>query len=141
MSNLASLVPANPDAAASLEAHLMTGGTLTSWCELHPTFSTVEVMSWVQRDPDFAARYYAAREAGADFLAERMRTVAATASDHPDDVAHRRLQIETDKWLLSRWSPRRYGDKQRVEHAGGVTLHVTTGVPSNDESPQGHLDG
>lgn len=39
-----------------------------------------------------------------------------------DMIEHRRLQIESRKWLLARLMPKKYGDKQHVEHSGSIGL-------------------
>lgn len=104
------------------------GNTLMSWCELNRV-PVRTVHDWMSRDADFAANYARARIDMGDAIAARMRDLAAQPSDHPDDVQHRRLQIDTDKWLLARWYPQRYGDRVGLEHSGGITLNVITGVP------------
>jgi hypothetical protein len=44
------------------------------------------------------------------------------------DVAHRKLQIETRLKLLAKWDPKRYGERQHVEHSGKVGLeHLVAG--------------
>ena len=39
-----------------------------------------------------------------------------------DMIEHRRLQVDTRKWMLSKMLPKIYGDKQTLEHTG--TLNV-----------------
>ena len=46
-----------------------------------------------------------------------------------DMVDRSRLQVDARKWLLSKLAPKKYGDKVGVQHEGGVTLNVVTGVP------------
>jgi len=60
-------------------------------------------------------------------LADDARAIADTPSDHPDDVAHRRLRIETRRWLAKAWNPATYGDSSRVTHAGdaGAPIAIT----------------
>lgn len=114
--------------------HVANGNTLAAWCELPGNPSTRCVHAWLQTDDAFAALYARAREIGGSIIAERLRKLAATPSDHPDDVAHRRLQIDVDKWLLARWFPTKYGDRQHMEHGGGVSIQVVTGVPPAGET-------
>jgi hypothetical protein len=40
-----------------------------------------------------------------------------------DMIEHRRLQVEARKWLLSKLVPKKYGDLQKVEHSGELTLN------------------
>ena len=44
-------------------------------------------------------------------------------------VQHQRLRVDARKWLLSKIVPKVYGDRVAVDHAGGVAINVTTGVP------------
>lgn len=39
-----------------------------------------------------------------------------------DMLGHRRLQVDTRKWYLSKLAPKKYGDKQHVEVSGKLTL-------------------
>ena len=67
-----------------------------------------------------------AREAGCHALADQALNIAdtpmlgvvrtikpdgAVEERHEDMTQHRRLQIDTRKWLLSRWLPKVYGDR------------------------------
>ena len=35
-----------------------------------------------------------------------------------------KLQIDTRKWVLSRMNPKKYGDKQQMEHSGDVAVNM-----------------
>jgi hypothetical protein len=37
-------------------------------------------------------------------------------------VEHRKLRIDTRLKLLAKWNPKKYGDKQAIEHSGEVTF-------------------
>ena len=36
-----------------------------------------------------------------------------------------RLQIDARKWLLSKMLPKKYGDKQQLEHSGSISIADT----------------
>ena len=40
-------------------------------------------------------------------------------------IDHRRLQIDTRKWLIGKMAPKKYGDKQQLEHSGADGGPVT----------------
>lgn len=79
-----------------------------------------------------------ARESGEDYLAAECLQIANTpeAGEETefdkdgnvvrrkvgDMLGHRKLQIETRLKLLAKWNPKKYGDKQQLEHSGGLTL-------------------
>lgn len=48
-----------------------------------------------------------------------------------DMLGHRKLQIETRLKLLAKWDPKRYGDRQTIEHGG--ELRVTSAEEMTDE--------
>lgn len=121
-------VPVNKEKANAICTWVSEGNTLASWCDAN-NVAMRTVHDWLAKDKDFAADYARAREDMGDVIAARMRQLAAEPSNHPDDVQHRRLMLDTDKWLLARWYPNRYGDRTNVEHSGGITVNLTTGVP------------
>ena len=120
--------PVDPAKAEAICQWVSDGNTLMSWCEANKV-PVRTVHDWLSRDAAFSANYARARIDMGDAIAARMRDLAAQPSDHPDDVQHRRLMLDTDKWLLARWYPNRYGDRVGVEHSGGITINLTTGVP------------
>jgi hypothetical protein len=84
----------------------------------------------MDKDEDFVRRIARAREDGYDVIADQCMVLADLEPTDPLHVNWRRLQVETRLKLLAKWNPKKYGDRQTVDHAGGVTLNVITGVPS-----------
>jgi hypothetical protein len=87
------------------------------------------VYHWMDKDEDFVARIARAREDGHDVIADQCVTLADTQPLDQTEVAWRRLQVETRLKLLAKWNPKKYGDRQQLEHGGGISLNVITGVP------------
>lgn len=84
---------------------------------------------WMAQDDELAAKYAHARDVAldaeeAELLAEARRRPADSV-----DAQGQRVLVDTLKWHLSKRRPRDFGDRQQVEHSGGVTLQVVTGVP------------
>lgn len=125
--------PVPQDIADKVCEWLADGKPLEDLCRQPGMPSTRTVREWKAKDEAFAAAYTRAREDGGHVIAERMRITAATPSDHPDDVQHRRLIIDVDKWLLARWFPTNYGDRQSIEHSGGLTLEQ---IVAGSEKPE-----
>ena len=94
------------------------------------------VLQWVSEDPDLAERYTRARSLCLDSMAEDIIDLADTARigqksvskatgleiTEGDMVERSRLQVEARKWLMARLAPKKYGDKQHVEHSGAIGL-------------------
>lgn len=112
-----------------------------SLVSLLPEFAplTDEIWSAWTRAEIAAARAYAdARARRAELLFEEMLTISDTPVEGVktirketengvrtettvgDMIEHRRLQVDTRKWILSKMDPTRYGDKLEVEHSGTV---------------------
>jgi hypothetical protein len=84
------------------------------------------VYDWRAKDVEFAQRFARAREAGFDVMADELEQIAEQPSEHPDDVAHRKLRVWTRLQLLARWSPR-YSERSTVQVGGdpaGVPIQI-----------------
>jgi len=77
---------------------------------------------WLSRREDLRE----ARVIGHDTLASECLDIADGATS--ETVAADKLRIDTRRWLLSRWSPERYGDA-KASGESGATVVVVTGVP------------
>lgn len=116
------------------------GRPLREYCRLPGKPKWRAVYHWLDKDPTFATHFALARERGADAIAEQTLEIAddGTNDTYTDEqgrvrvdqdvVARSRLRVETRLKLLAKWFPHRYGERQQVEHAGGITLQVVTGV-------------
>lgn len=109
------------------------GETLEDYCRQPDTPSSRLVHHWLQKSDQFFSAYTRARAIGGDAIATSLLSLADQGDN--DDVNHRRLQIETRKWLLARWFPTNYGDRLKHEHDANVSLTVVTGVPQPLDNP------
>lgn len=115
-----------PELDEQILAWIADGQTLASFCRKPRTPATRTVEDWKEKDEGFAAAYAHAREIGGAIIAERMRDTAGKRdSTRQDDVQHRRLIIDTDKWLLARWFPTQYGDRVAVTDAEGAPIRLS----------------
>lgn len=85
------------------------------------------VSDWRKAHPEFDEAFLAARDDGYDAIATDCLDIADDTSrdtikgergDAPDTewIARSKLRVETRLKLLSKWDPRRYGDK--MQHTG-----------------------
>jgi hypothetical protein len=93
---------------------------------------------WVveEVDPWFTEQYRKAREAQAELLAEETIEIADTehtstktkewkgiiSHETYDNVDRSRLRIGGRQWLAAKFNPRKYADKQQIEHTGSIEL-------------------
>lgn len=76
---------------------------------------------------DMQTRIAHAREVGGEALAEECLDIA----DGWGDPARDKLRVWTRLQLLAKWFPERYGERQRLDHAGvkDQPITIVTGVP------------
>ena len=104
---------------------IASGRTLRGFARAEGISETV-LYKWAEKDQEFRERVAEARRNGHDRLAEEILSIADESE--PDRVAVDRLRCDVRRWLLSRWSPERYGDAKASGEAA-ATVVVVTGVP------------
>lgn len=127
------------------------GKALLAYCRQPNTPKPQTVYAWMERNPDFADRFARARERGYDAIAQEALEIADTPREGvetteegegrdatkrtvtKDMLGHRKLQVWTRLQLLARWDPKRYGEKVGLDHQGGLSIKVVTGVPRKDD--------
>lgn len=126
----------NPEIAAEILKKLTDGATLTSICKAEnmPRPATVSY-DWTGRYPEFAEAYARARFNGYLAMSDELRDITDTPLEgvktvekftglevhRGDMIEHRKLQVDTRKWLLGRLIAM-YRDKQEIEHKGDINL-------------------
>jgi hypothetical protein len=79
------------------------------------------VYKWIDSREDFRAAIARARDLGYDAIAEGLRDVARGKEGSSGDVMRDKLIVETDLKLLSKWSPKKYGDSVGLKLTDGAT--------------------
>jgi hypothetical protein len=112
------------------------GKSVTEIGKLDHMPSDTTIWNWLRRRDDFFAAYVRARAIGTEAGVEDLEKIAKDGSgdwiELPDgrrvlDAEHvqrSKLRVETKKWALARYNPKRWGDR--------VDMHVTQdeSVPS-----------
>ncbi|MDG3577135.1 terminase small subunit protein [Rhizobium sp. YJ-22] len=120
---------------------LASGLSLRAVCRNKAMPSKSTVFKWLAQNAAFADQYARAREAQADTFVDEMVAIADTpkigqktkrTGDGKVEVTtfdmteHRRLQIETRKWVAARMRPKKYGDRidvdQKTTHEAGDSI-------------------
>jgi hypothetical protein len=113
------------------------GESLRAICRDEGSPSMSMVFRWLNDNAAFREQYARAREAQADAIFDEMLDIAntpmigektkvgsdgKTETTSGDMIEHRRLQIETRKWMASKLQPKKYGDKLDLNVDGKMTL-------------------
>ena len=120
------------DYADEIIEWISAGKMLREYCRQPAKPSWDTVYNWAKANEEFNQRFARAREDGQDVMSEECAALADTPPEGPQDVAWRKLQIETRLKLLAKWNPRKYGDRQQVDHGGGMQITLLTGVPDEE---------
>lgn len=114
------------------------GDTLRDWCRKN-SFSPTTVYDWINSDKLLSERIARAREAGEEIIAQECMEIADNATNdwmeqhgqdgeavgwklNGDHVQRSKLRIETRLKLLAKWNPKKWGERQQIEHSGKVGL-------------------
>lgn len=91
------------------------------------------IYGWLKTHEDFAKNYARAKEIQMDLMAQEILDISDDSSQDtietekgtiPNNewINRSRLRVDTRKWLMSKLAPKKYGDKQTIEHDGGVNI-------------------
>jgi hypothetical protein len=113
---------------------IANGQSLRAICSISGMPSRKSVLRWLEAREDFRRQYARAREAQADFFADEILEIADDSRNdwmdrqNPDGSVTRvvdhehiqrsKLRIDARKWLMSKLAPKKYGDRQTLEHQG-----------------------
>ena len=112
---------------------------MTEYCRLDGKPSRATIYNWMDDDPEFAGQIAHARARGEEVLFEQ--NMAIVDEPPPTDmngrtdsgyVAWQKNRVWARLEMLKRMNPAKYGDKVNLNHEGGVTLNVVTGVSDDD---------
>lgn len=112
---------------------LVEGQSLRSICLADDMPSASTVCRWLAANAVFREQYAHARDAQADTLTDEMLDIADDGSNdwmekknaegavvgveyNGDAVQRSKLRIDTRKWYASKLAPKKYGDRQVLEH-------------------------
>jgi len=105
----------------------------------HPTF-----YRWMIHNPELRTEYARAKTEQLEILADEIAAIADETQPSEivtikadgsrevkivDATEHRRLRIDTRKWLLSKLKPKTYGDKLDLNHGGSVGIQLVNDIP------------
>lgn len=134
---------------------LAEGRSLRSICADKKMPNRSTVFRWLADNEKFRDQYARAREEQADVFFEEIieiadeecTTVRADKHSTSDDdgegntlvvfdttaVMRNRLRVDARKWAAAKLAPKKYGDRQTIEHQGKMTLEsLVAGLEATD---------
>jgi hypothetical protein len=71
---------------------------------------------WMKEDEGLAKSYARATAARADITFDRLADLAGQVRNGKIDPQAARVAADIEKWTLARMSPKKYGDRQEIDH-------------------------
>lgn len=102
---------------------LKKGHSLRQACRAADIPEPSSVLQLTETDDTFASHYAHARVIGWSVRADDLEE---TASDLNIPADHKRIMVDTRKWMLSKMLPKIYGDRLNLEHSGKVSADTMT---------------
>lgn len=127
-----SRVEFSPELWEELLGHIAAGESLRQVCKREGMPHQGSVMRWLAKDESLQPAYAAAMAMRAEFYAEEIVDIADEDCEDAVAAARNRLRVDARKWVACKLVPKKYGEKVDMNHGGGVTLNVVTGVPDAD---------
>jgi Bacteriophage Sf6, terminase small subunit-like len=129
----------NHDIASLICERLGNGESLKAICASEDMPQARTVYRWLMENEAFSDNYARAIIERASHIFEEtleiaddgrndwMEKLSASGeaigwAQNGEAVNRSKLRVDTRKWFLSRMDPKKYGDKQSVEHSGSVSL-------------------
>jgi len=122
--------------------------------DVFPAMSTM--FKWLREHEEFSEQYVKAKQESADAMAEEILYITDTPergmivttkadgtieTKEEDMLGHRRLQVDTRKWLMAKMKPKVYGDKLDMTSDGkalpspilnGISMPNNTNLDINE---------
>lgn len=93
-----------------------------------------DVYQWLKTNETFAKLYASARDDQAETLADDILNIADDESIEPE---HKRIMVDSRKWIAAKLKPKKYGDRQIVDQNVTVSLVdlVTASMKTVEQLP------
>ena len=118
-------------------ALLSEGQSMRTVCKDKEVPASRTLFRWLRTNEEFCQQYTRAKQESADALTDEMLDICDDGSNdwmesnakgdkgyefNGEHLQRSRLRVETRKWLSSKLKPKKYGERQHLEHSGEIGL-------------------
>jgi hypothetical protein len=121
---------------------LSDGESLRAICADEGMPDKTTVFRWLSKHEEFRTQYAKAREEQADALFDEIIDIADDGSndwmerknadgdnigwtENGEALRRSALRVDARKWIVSKLLPKKYGDKQQVDHSGSIKVVIS----------------
>ena len=124
----------NKSLATEICTRITNGESVRKICEEKEFPSRPTVYAWLLKYEDFLNQYEEAKKIQVDKFAEEIMDIADDSTNdymereskngekyealNQENIGRSRLRVDTRKWLMGKLRPKKYGEKQQMEHSG-----------------------
>ena len=129
----------DPIEASKICEWIAHGKTLREYCRKKGSVQWRTIYKWLDKDEEFRSAFARARDTGCEILFEECLELIDTPPTmcgsegneriDPSFINWQKNRVETRFKMLSKFNPKRFGDKLGVEAEGNISLNISTGVP------------
>ncbi len=135
-------------AAFVICSRLANGESLRNICAEGHLPSARSVHRWLNENDNFRQQYAHAREAQADHLFDEILDITDDGRNdwmerrgdedagwvtNGENIQRSKLRVDARKWMAGKLRPKKYGDKQEIEHSGAVSVNVVDYSKAKDD--------
>lgn len=104
------------DIAEELCARIAQGNSLSKVCEADDMPTVACIYKWFGKYPELVELYARAKEDSADADQDRLDQIAEKVLTGEYEPQQARVAADIIKWSASKKRPKKYGDRQTIEH-------------------------
>ncbi|MFI3903973.1 terminase small subunit protein [Ochrobactrum sp. S1502_03] len=109
-----------PEMEEAIINGLMDGYSLVQICASDTMPNRRTILRWMEDDEAFATRCARAREIQADLMDDKI--IQLIDDVNVENASAMRVKLSALQWRAAKLAPKKYGDKQEVEHTGQVIM-------------------
>lgn len=109
-----------PEMEEAIINGLVDGFSLVQICAGDNMPNRRTILRWMEDDQAFATRCARAREIQADLMDDKI--IQLIDDVNVENASAMRVKLAALQWRAAKLAPKKYGDKQEVEHTGQVVM-------------------
>lgn len=105
------------------------------------------IFKWLRDNPSFSEQYARAKEIQAEAFSDELLDIAddgvndfveiqkkngAVVLCDQENIQRSKLRVDTRKWLMSKFAPKKYGDKLAIDGNLAVGVQLVNDIPRPD---------
>lgn len=139
----------NQEVADKICERLADGVSLRTICDAEDMPNRATVFRWLGKYKEFSDQYACAREAQADALFDEVIDIADDSRNdwmesadeeggigyklNGENIQRARLRVDARKWMAGKLRPKKYGDRQEIEHTGDLSIKHSVAELTDEE--------